>query len=87
MTCGIRQGRLEKFYRARWFFEQAKNAEVEYRDRADVRREELEDYKLTIQPLLLTDTSTYICQVAVGDSNDPDILQSQEINLLVFRES
>lgn len=86
MACGIRQGRLAQFYSVEWFIDQSQNVETEYGDRAVVTREELEDYSISIQPLLLTDNNTYQCQVSVGDQNDPYRLGSKEISLLVFRK-
>ena len=87
MTCGINQGRLGSFYTAEWIFDTFREAEDEYGVRAVIEREQLIDFSLTLAPLVLTDSSTYFCEVKVGPPrNQRQQLTSPEIVLLVYRE-
>ena len=86
MMCGILQGALWSLYNTDWIFQDFKNVEKTFGERAEVRREQLRDFSLRISRLELTDSGNYFCEVKVGPTNNLDRRESPVIILQVYRE-
>ena len=85
MMCGVKQGAFASLYDSEWYYDGFESVEQNYGDRAEVNRQELQDFSLMISPLRLTDTNDYSCKVRVGPEGQT-FLFSEDISLLVYRE-
>ena len=88
MMCGIKQGALGRLYDAAWY-QGFNDVERSKRDRVEVTREKLEDFTLTISPLMLTDSRQsggYVCDVAITLFAGTAPISSEEVILLVYRK-
>ena len=93
MMCGIKQGALGRLYDAAWH-QGFNDVERSKRDRVEVTREKLEDFTLTISPLMLTDSRQsdsrqfggYVCDVTITLFAGTAPISSEEVILLVYRK-